>query len=313
MASTQPAIGAIICAVGMWSFVRHFDGRETILGKLIPKKPSQNVVGEISATQKKNVVYLMAHYDTARASLLFHPAMVKNFRQSFLMSATVIFISPMLAFLGVWFGEAGWYKIGTVILGIYVSINIVILLHREFFHKYVNGANDNGSGVTTILTMAKYFAENPPTNTTVKIIATGCEEVGMHGARDFVKRYTDELDLQNTFILNFDNVGAGELHYCIGEGMLGFHHYDPKMVSIADRIAQEKIPHVKPLRYTRAYFDALALVHQDIKTITFIALDKDKTIPHWHWYTDTIDNIEWPAIQKAVDFGIAMVEIIDKS
>jgi hypothetical protein len=46
--------------------------------------------------------------------------------------------------------------------------------------------------------------------------------------------------------------------------------------------------------------------------MTFIALDENNRIPNWHWYTDTIENIEWPVIERTVDYGIAMVQAIDR-
>lgn len=308
-----PSLGAILSVLGLWSFVRHFDGRDTLIGKCIRKKPSQNIVGEPKDKDKEKVVYLMAHYDTTRASHLFHPSLVKNFRSSFLISATLIFIAPLIAFSGIWLGNNAGYKI--VVLGIagYVSIQIIFLIHRELFHKYTNGANDNGSGVTAILALAKYFSDHVLKNTSVRIIATGCEEAGLYGARAFVEQFRNDRVSDNTYVLNIDNVGKGNLHYCVGEGMLGFHHYDSELVTIAEHISYGEFSDVKPFRYTLAQFDSLILSHENIKTITLISLDDRKLIPHWHWYSDIIENIEWSSIRKAVDFGIAMIQQIDRS
>lgn len=310
---TSPTMGAVLSVLGLWSFVRHFDGRDTVLGKLIRKKTSQNIVGESKGGDKEKIIYLMAHYDTARASHLFHPLMVKNFRQSFLISAALIFISPLVAFSGLWLAEIFIYKIIVWGMAIYVSVQILFLIHRELFHKHVNGANDNGSGVTVMLALAQYFSDHVLENTMVKIVATGCEEVGLYGARAFVRRFGDDLASENTYVLNFDNVGKGDLYYCVGEGMLGFHHYDSQLVTMAEHLSFGEFSDVKPLRYTLAQFDSLILTHENIKTITFISLDDHKGIPNWHWYSDTIENIEWSSIRKAVDFGIAMIQQIDRS
>lgn len=317
LAPAEPILGAGLCLLGAWSFFRYFDGRTTPVGMLIPKKPSQNVMGELSKgslggkSDKGKTIYLMAHYDSARASHLYHPAMVKNFRQSFIINTVLVFASPALAVLGAFLEGGLWLQVTAWIMAAYLAGSILMLFHREFFHKHVNGANDNGSGVTAILALAKHFAEHPLENSNVRIVATGCEEEGMYGARGFAKRYGNEFDLENTYVLNFDNVGSGNLRYCVGEGMILFHHYDPALVAKAASIAESRFPDVKPLRYTLAYFDALALVQRDLKTITFIALDENNRIPNWHWYSDTIENIEWPVIKQTVDYGIAMVQAID--
>ncbi len=312
VAPAEPIIGAVLCLLGAWSFFRYFDGRTTLTGMLIPKKPSQNVMGERGKSDKKKTIYLMAHYDSARASHLYHPAMVKNFRQSFIINTILVFASPAVAVLGEFVEGGVWLKVAAWIMAAYLGGSILMLFHRELFHRHVNGANDNGSGVTAILALAKHFADHPLQNSNIRIIATGCEEEGMYGARGFVKRYGDDLDLENTYVLNFDNVGSGNLRYCVGEGMILFHHYDPELVAKAASVAESRFSDIKPLRYTLAYFDALALLQQKVKTMTFIALDENNRIPNWHWYTDTIENIEWPVIERTVDYGIAMVQAIDR-
>lgn len=117
-------------------------------------------------------------------------------------------------------------------------------------------------------------------NTVVKIVAIGCEEVGLYGAHAFVRRFGDYLASENTYVLNFDNVGKGDLYYCMGEGMLGFHHYDSQLVTMAKPLSFGEFLDVKPFRYTLAQFDSLILTHENIKTITFISLDNQNVIPN---------------------------------
>jgi len=68
----------------------------------------------------------------------------------------------------------------------------VIVISAHYDHvginnsEIFNGADDNASGVATILSVAKYFTENKPKNTLL-FIAFDAEEMGLQGAYSFLK------------------------------------------------------------------------------------------------------------------------------
>ena len=69
-----------------------------------------------------------------------------------------------------------------------------------------NGANDNASGTTAVLELAKYFAENPPKRS-VLFTLFSAEEMGLVGARELAKRLrAQEIDLYTMF--NIEMVGV---------------------------------------------------------------------------------------------------------
>lgn len=71
------------------------------------------------------------------------------------------------------------------------------------------GANDNASGVSFLLSLAKYYAKNPQRYSMVFIFFAG-EEAGILGSKYFTENPT--LPLKNIrFLFNFDMVGTGEL------------------------------------------------------------------------------------------------------
>ncbi len=308
-----PIPGTFIAVLGAWFFTRHFIGEATPFSKLVRKRPSQNVIGTIKSedTQKKTVV-LMAHYDTSRAALIWSPAMVKNFRQSFLINATLAYAAIPLTYLGTEWGSFLWYKIVSIVLAVYFLFQIILFIQRETVHTHVPGANDNGSGTTAILKLAEHYVTNPLKSTRIIIAATGCEEAGMHGAEAFLEQYEDDLDPDNTYFLNFDNVGAANLHYCVGEGMLFFWAYDQGLVDLAEAHTKNApFQNIRSHRYQVAYFDTLPVVKKGYKCLTFIGLQDDKSIPNWHWYSDTIENIEWETLGQSIDFGKALITAID--
>lgn len=76
--------------------------------------------------------------------------------------------------------------------------------HQTFFP----GANDNASGVSMLLGLAKYFNSNP-INYSIVFLATGAEELGLLGAKHFTSNPPIKLD-KIKFLINFDLAGTGD-------------------------------------------------------------------------------------------------------
>lgn len=73
---------------------------------------------------------------------------------------------------------------------------------------YFPGANDDASGVSMVLNLAKYYTENPPENS-IAFMAFGAEETGILGS----KHYNENpfFPLENIlFVINMDMVGTGD-------------------------------------------------------------------------------------------------------
>ncbi|MFI5451607.1 M28 family metallopeptidase [Pedobacter sp. UC225_61] len=91
----------------------------------------------------------------------------------------------------------------------------VILITAHYDHlggmgkdTYFPGANDNASGVSFLLSLAKYYAANPQKYTIAFICFAG-EEAGILGSKHFTENPL--IDLQKIrFLINVDMVGTGE-------------------------------------------------------------------------------------------------------
>ena len=77
------------------------------------------------------------------------------------------------------------------------------------------GASDNGSGVSTLLTIAAHTGDRDYPFT-VRIILFGAEEIGLFGSRHYVEEMSD-AEIANTLaMLNFDALGSGDSLNVIG-------------------------------------------------------------------------------------------------
>ncbi|GAB5416684.1 MAG: M28 family peptidase [Crocinitomicaceae bacterium] len=81
-------------------------------------------------------------------------------------------------------------------------------LGRMGTDTYFPGANDNASGTAMLLTMAKYFTENP-SDYNILFIAFAGEEAGLLGSKYFVQHTPIKLK-KIRFLLNLDIMGSGE-------------------------------------------------------------------------------------------------------
>ena len=59
----------------------------------------------------------------------------------------------------------------------------------------LNGANDNASGTTALLMLAKYFAQKNDNERTILFCAFAGEELGLLGSKDFVNHVDPALSL----------------------------------------------------------------------------------------------------------------------
>ncbi len=75
-------------------------------------------------------------------------------------------------------------------------------------HAYFPGANDNASGVSLLLSLAKYYQAHPQPYSIAFIFFAG-EEAGLIGSKYFVEHPLVDLK-KIRFVMNFDLVGTGE-------------------------------------------------------------------------------------------------------
>lgn len=81
-------------------------------------------------------------------------------------------------------------------------------LGRMGENTYFPGANDNASGTAMLITMAKYFKDNP-SDYNVMFIAFAGEEAGLLGSKYYVENPLFKLK-KIRFLVNLDIMGSGE-------------------------------------------------------------------------------------------------------
>jgi len=128
------------------------------LSSIMPKGPSQNVIARHVPRARRGErlrrVVIVAHYDSAKASLAFSPGMVKNFELTFGLMKGITFAVPVLVLVAAvpWSEPLDpWLWYATMAVSAYLLVPLLINIHRELFMHAVDGANDNASGVAAML------------------------------------------------------------------------------------------------------------------------------------------------------------------
>ncbi|MBU4174311.1 MAG: Zn-dependent exopeptidase M28 [Actinobacteria bacterium] len=276
-----------------------------LLSRILPHRLSRNVMGEIPSSSGKVGLVVVAHYDSACSALSFHPRLVKGFRTSFWMMIGGVFAVAALALANLVVRAVGgqvnlWVWIATLVVSGYLLIPMVLMAHRETSMDYTPGANDNASGVVTMLGLMDKMSEQESEMSGVMFVATGAEEVGTVGMIEFLKAHGERV--KDAMIINLDNLGTGHLCYIDREGMLLGHRASPVLLWLAGKVAERKQFPVWRSGYRLLSTDATPALARRYQAMSLMAFDDNGMLPNWHWETDTVDKVDMENLEIARGF-----------
>lgn len=285
-----------------------------MLSRLLPHRLSRNVIGEIPSETGKVGLVVVAHYDSAKAALSFHPRLVKNFRLSFsmmiggMLAVAALTLANFVVKLAT--GSANiWVWIATIVVGTYLVVPFVFMAHRERSMDYTPGANDNASGVAAMLALMDKMSEDESRLGGAVFVATGAEEVGTAGMLEFLK--ADGERVKDALFINLDNLGSGHLCFIDEEGMLIPHESDPVLLWLSDKVVEKKRFPIWRSGYRLLSTDATPALARGYRAMSVMAFDDEGLLPNWHWETDTVDNVDMSNIETARGFLWNLVKKID--
>ncbi len=296
--------------------LHYFDWRASPISLLPPRSQSQNIIARLPGReQTQNKVILMAHYDSAPASLLYLPSMVKGFRQSLRLSLGLMVVAVVVAWLyalGLAQPLVGWLRWPLAVYflgqGAMASIDYLRI-------GFTNGAADNATGVAAAIATAQHLWRNPVPGWEVEVVLTGAEEVNLKGSRAYYVANRYKLDPEHHYVLNFDNLGAGQLRIITRTGSLTNVPYHNALVDAALQTAasEPRFDGVKPSVWHTGDFDSLWFARAGVPSLTLSAQDSQGCIPNLHRPTDTFANVDQNLPSFAVDFAAATIERLAES
>jgi len=209
---------------------------------------------------------------------------------------------PLLLALGGLLGIRTLRRAGTV-----VSWGSTLTFAEIGSRWTVPGANDNLTGVATLLAVARAVHDRPVEGLRIVLVSTGSEESFMEGMQGFARRHFDALPRDRTRVMCVDTVGSPELIQLEGEGMLRMHDYPAAFKDLLSDVAREAGVHLRRGLRLRNATDALIPLRAGFPVVALCSMDRYKRPANYHWPTDVPDNVDFSTVADAATLCEAVV------
>ncbi|MFX0083344.1 MAG: M28 family metallopeptidase [Candidatus Hodarchaeota archaeon] len=288
---------------------------------LFPKKKSNNIIGTINPSSDINhSIIFSAHHDSAFEFNTFY--YLKRFGQIIInvgyLGVMIIFIVVVLKIILQLLSIE--LDILFISFGFFFFIFIPIILVYMLFHTYhpVQGAFDNLSGVSVVLGIGKFLAENKnnveiyPKNTKIYLISFAGEEAGLRGAKRYIEAHYNQLKEEGTIIVNMDGIGKKDLIIIHdNEPGIGAKH-DPRIYKPILEISKKINPNAKLSPLPFGATDGAAFSKKGISAASIGGLNlKDELPPYYHTRLDTPETVDKEALGQFVKICLEYLKYID--
>ncbi len=302
--------GGLVLLGGTWTLRNMSLVKPQPLAKLAPRGESQNVVAVIPpAGETKRRLYLVGHLDSNKQRFLFPlpiPALERIANAAAMLAAVLGGLSLLVDVLR---GrrKLSWWQ---WLLGL-SPVSLLPMMALDETQPYIEGANDNATAVSILLGMAEVLQEQPLQHTEVRLLFTGCEEVGCVGMEAYLETFSPSP--ADSYWIDLEMVGTGGLCYVTRHGINYLAQYQPSptMVALAARAAQ-KHPELAVSGKDMLMVEEIAnLVRHGQKAVCIAGYDEAGFLPNWHRVSDTLENIEPDTLARAAQYTWALMHEVD--
>jgi hypothetical protein len=325
LAIAVPPAGFALVLIAAASMYLDLNARYYLIRRIFFRRASQNVVSPGGRRDAQATLVLTAHYDAARTGAAFDPKRVE--RGARLGQSLPFPIGPfrilfwslavLLPILG-----ARMAGIDSAALSLIQLPPTFILLVGAFMlvdielSDVVPAANDNASGVATVLSLAGELADDPAEHLNVWVVLTGGEECLQEGMRAFLGTHHSDLDPTTTFFVNVDAVGNGRVRFEAAAGWVVTFEMGRRLVELCAAIADADRENgdrygAEPLRHAVAH-DSMPARLAGYPATTITCLDEHGVVPGYHTEADTPDAIEPASVERAHAFALELVRALDR-
>jgi hypothetical protein len=173
------------------------------------------------------------------------------------------------------------------------------------------GAGDNGSGVGVALALARALAYSPPRRMNIEVVLSGAGAEEGIGLRRYLRARRMTHRAGNTVVLGIAPCTSGDLRWWRSDGSLFPLRYAARLITLAEQVAEEN-PQLKAAPCAgRGLTPAFPARQARIPALTIGCLDDHGLVPRSHQSTDVAAALEQAAHDRAVQFGLMLVDAID--
>ena len=310
----EPVVGAALVLFATVSAFGDLSSIFFIVRRLTGQRASQNVTSK-EGGDKPGVVILTAHYDAARTGAVFSRRAVERratfgklirrgfgLFELFFWSLFLILACTVLRLVGL---DSTPFTVVQFVPTVVLIASIPLLVDIAL-SDVVPAANDNASGVATVLRLAERYSGRLE-HFDVWVVFPGGEEGLLLGMREWMRAHKRELDRERTVFLNVDIAGSGTVRWTEKEGLVTAMRYHPTLVGLCEEIGDGRG------MVSRDASDAFVARSAGFPAITITSRNALDYAPHWHQMTDTPNRIELESLDRTYDFCGALLEGLDDS
>jgi hypothetical protein len=280
------------------------------------RKTTTNVVASIGSPESDRTLVVLAHHDAAQTGKVFDQTWAKQLHRI----APDLLAKPKNQIPQWWIGIApGVLSTLGAVTGIKrfrrwgLALNLIALaaIVDILRSPTVPGANDNLSGVATLVGLAESLRAAPVDGVRVVLASCGAEETLQDGIRAFMARHRGEFKPGSTWFLNPDTVGSTDLVMLEGEGPAWMEDYnDPSFRDLVARCATESgVGLTRGIR-ARASTDSVIPSRAGFPTATLVSLMPWRMPGNYHLMTDVPENVDYSTVADTVRLARSVAEAL---
>jgi hypothetical protein len=302
----QPAVGRwpawglslLLFGFSFYLLWRKYTFHNYPLQEFLPRGPSQNVIAVLppGGAVKQRIV-ISAHLDSHRSVIWFATdLLVSIYTLLFPLAIWGTLLAPIFYALGILSGLQvfGWFGIAIAFLQFIIWFTGV----TADLGVYSPGANDNASGVGTLLAIAEHLYEQPLAQTEIWCVFTGCAETGCDGMRALLAEYHSEL--RQAVFINLELLGIGDrLVYLQKEGVVRRRRIPRDLEKMLSGLTGSPI---QPVSWgsNGAFSEMGAVWERGLPGFSLLTLRAGSNfLPEWHRMSDTSEKLSADALQCA--------------
>ena len=319
---SQPIVGAALVLVAVVLTFGDASGMLMLTRRLFGWRTSQNVLSR-EDQGKPGTLVLVAHYDAARTGAIFGRGLTERRAvlgrllrrpigpfEPFFWAIVAIFVCCLVRLPGI---ESTALTAVQFVPTVFLIACLPLLVDIAL-SGVVPGANDNASGVATVLRLADRYG-GALESFDVWVLLTGAQEPFSLGMRAFVRRQRKQLDRERTVFVNVDEVGSGTIRYTRREGLVITARSHVQLLELCEEIADDDEEGAGAFDAralaSRTASDGYAARSAGFPAITVTCRNSLDYAPHHHQGTDTPENVEDAALERAFGFCSELVERLD--
>jgi Zn-dependent M28 family amino/carboxypeptidase len=178
--------------------------------------------------------------------------------------------------------------------------------------RVVQGANDNGSAVVSLIALARALSERPTQSVRVMLVSAGSEESFSEGMKAFGERHFPSLPQESTFFLILDTLASPHLCVLRGEGFLRMWEYPKPALDLIDGLAEEMGIWLVPNLRLRNGTDGLEALAAGYPTVALCSCTSYKVPRPYHWPDDVPENAHYDTLADGIRLAEAVIRRLDQ-